>query len=59
MAAVDGADALVIMTEWKTFRSPNFQALKKALKQPVIVDGRNLYGPEIREQGFEYLAVGR
>ncbi len=59
MQAVQGADALVVMTDWKTFKSPNFQALKDALKQPVIVDGRNLYGPEIRELGFEYLAVGR
>nr|HET7859743.1 UDP-glucose/GDP-mannose dehydrogenase family protein [Caldimonas sp.] len=59
MHAVDGADALVVMTDWKTFKSPNFQALKEALRQPVIVDGRNLYGPEIRELGFEYLAVGR
>ena len=59
MQAVDGADALVVLTDWKTFKSPNFDAVKNALRQPVIVDGRNLYGPEIRELGFEYLAVGR
>jgi UDPglucose 6-dehydrogenase len=59
MQAVQGADALVVMTDWKTFKSPNFKALKEALKQPVIFDGRNLYGPEIRSQGFEYMAIGR
>jgi UDPglucose 6-dehydrogenase len=59
MQAVQGADALVIMTDWKAFKSPNFMALKEVLKQPVIFDGRNLYGPEIRSQGFEYLAIGR
>ena len=59
MHAVQGADALVIMTDWKAFKSPNLIALKEALKQPVIFDGRNLYGPEIRSHGFEYLAVGR
>ncbi len=59
MQAVQGADALVVMTDWKAFKSPNFEALKQALKQPVVFDGRNLYGPEIRGQGFEYLAIGR
>ena len=59
MQAVEGADALVVMTDWKAFKSPNFRTLKEALKQPVIFDGRNLYDPEIRAQGFEYLAVGR
>jgi UDPglucose 6-dehydrogenase len=59
LGAADGADALVIVTEWKAFRSPNFAALKAALKRPVIFDGRNLYDPAIREQGFEYHAIGR
>ena len=59
MQAVQGADALVLMTEWKAFKSPNFAALKGALKQPVIFDGRNLYDPAIRDQGFEYVAIGR
>jgi UDPglucose 6-dehydrogenase len=59
MQAVQGADALVVMTDWKAFKSPNFEALKEALKQPVVFDGRNLYGPEIRGQGFEYMAIGR
>ena len=59
MQAVEGADALVVMTEWKAFKSPNFAALKGALRQPVIFDGRNLYDPAIRTQGFEYVAIGR
>ena len=59
MQAVQGADALVVMTEWKAFKSPNFAALKGALKQAVIFDGRNLYDPAIRGQGFEYFAIGR
>jgi UDPglucose 6-dehydrogenase len=59
MDAAAGADALVIVTEWQAFKSPNFAALKSALKSPVIFDGRNLYDPAIRQQGFEYHAVGR
>jgi UDPglucose 6-dehydrogenase len=58
--AVEGADALVIVTEWKAFRSPDFQDLKRALKSPVIFDGRNLYEPSVvRGHGFEYHPVGR
>ncbi|MCP5157828.1 MAG: UDP-glucose/GDP-mannose dehydrogenase family protein [Gammaproteobacteria bacterium] len=60
MDALDGADALVIVTEWSLFRSPDFEAIRQALKQPVIFDGRNLYDPEyLREQGFVYYAIGR
>jgi UDPglucose 6-dehydrogenase len=59
MEAAAGADALVIVTEWQAFKSPNFSALKRALKAPVIFDGRNLYEPAIRQQGFEYHAIGR
>jgi len=59
MKAVRDADALIVMTEWKAFKSPNFAALKSALKQPVIFDCRNLYEPAIRQQGFEYFAIGR
>jgi UDPglucose 6-dehydrogenase len=59
MDAAIGADALVIVTEWQAFKSPNFHALKQALKEPVIFDGRNLYEPAIRQQGFEYHAIGR
>ncbi|MEP7260851.1 MAG: UDP-glucose/GDP-mannose dehydrogenase family protein [Usitatibacter sp.] len=60
MQAAQGADALVIMTEWKAFRSPDFAALKAALKEPVIFDGRNLYEPAVvHAQGIEYYAIGR
>ena len=60
MDAVRGADALVIATEWKEFRSPDFPAIKAALKTPVIFDGRNLYEPsDVAMLGFEYHAIGR
>jgi UDPglucose 6-dehydrogenase len=60
MAAVAGADALVIATEWKEFRSPDFAALKAALREPVVFDGRNMYAPEFVEAaGLEYHAIGR
>ncbi len=60
MAALDGADALVIVTEWKEFRSPDFEAIKSKLKNPVIFDGRNLYDPKlVRGLGIEYSAIGR
>ncbi|HJW03261.1 MAG TPA: UDP-glucose/GDP-mannose dehydrogenase family protein [Azospira sp.] len=59
-AALDDADALVIVTEWKEFRSPDFEVLKAKLKQPVIFDGRNLYEPKlVRDFGIEYQAIGR
>jgi UDPglucose 6-dehydrogenase len=58
--ALTDADALLIITEWKEFRSPDFDAIKAALKTPVIFDGRNLYDPKlVRGMGFEYLAIGR
>jgi UDPglucose 6-dehydrogenase len=57
---LEGADALVIVTEWKEFRSPDFDLIKKRLKHPVIFDGRNLYDPAfIRKQGITYYAIGR
>jgi UDPglucose 6-dehydrogenase len=59
LEAVANADALVVVTEWAAFKSPNFAALKAALKSPVIFDGRNLFDPAIRQQGFEYHAIGR
>ena len=59
-AALEKADALVIVTEWKEFRSPDFANIKASLKTPVIFDGRNLYDPAVlRGEGFEYLAIGR
>jgi UDPglucose 6-dehydrogenase len=60
MDAVKGADALVIMTEWKAFRSPEFDELRANLRQPVIFDGRNLYEPAVvASHGLEYHAIGR
>ena len=58
--ALEGADALVIVTEWKSFRSPDLEGIRAALKQPVIFDGRNLFDPAaMKAAAFEYLAVGR
>ncbi len=60
MDGLAGADALIIVTEWSLFRSPDFAALRQQLQQPLIFDGRNLYDPEyLREQGFVYYAIGR
>ena len=59
-AALDGADALVIVTEWKEFRSPDFEDIRQRLKTPLIFDGRNLFDPQfMRKQGFDYVAIGR
>ncbi|EIJ35812.1 UDP-glucose dehydrogenase family protein [Thiothrix nivea] len=58
--ALNGADCLAIVTEWQQFRSPNFDAIKTKLKDPVIVDGRNLYSPEqMAKKGITYYAIGR
>lgn len=60
MDALQDADALLVVTEWKAFRSPNFTAMKARLKTPVVFDGRNLYDPAtMRAEGFEYFAIGR
>ena len=59
-AALQNADALIIVTEWKLFRSPDFNFIKAQLKQPTIFDGRNLYDPQrMQKRGFTYYAVGR
>ncbi|HVG61999.1 MAG TPA: UDP-glucose/GDP-mannose dehydrogenase family protein [Hyalangium sp.] len=59
-AAAEGADALVIVTEWNEFRHPDFDRLKHLMKAPVIFDGRNLFEPErMRERGFTYFCLGR
>ena len=59
-AALDGADALAIVTEWKEFRSPDFAHIARTLKTPVIFDGRNLYEPKVvREAGVDYQPIGR
>jgi UDPglucose 6-dehydrogenase len=58
--ALQGADALALITEWNEFRSPDFAVVKKALKQPVIFDGRNVYDPEIlAAEGFVHYSIGR
>jgi UDPglucose 6-dehydrogenase len=58
--AVDGADALIVLTEWHEFRRPNFDRLIKLLNNPWILDGRNLYDPRrMTQRGFLYLAIGR
>jgi UDPglucose 6-dehydrogenase len=60
MAALQGADALVVVTEWQLFRSPDFAQIKQTLKQPVIFDGRNIYDPiQLKREGITYYAIGR
>lgn len=58
--ALNGADALIVATEWKEFYTPDFTKIKQLLKQPVIFDGRNLYSPEhMKQAGFHYESIGR
>jgi len=55
-----GSDALVLLTEWKEFRSPDFEEIKSQLKTPVIFDGRNQYNTfNLEEKGFEYYQIGK
>jgi UDPglucose 6-dehydrogenase len=57
--ALQGADALLLVTEWREFRVPDWDRVKKALKQPVVFDGRNIYsGRELRALGFSYAGIG-
>ncbi|MGM0517905.1 MAG: UDP-glucose dehydrogenase family protein [Pseudomonadota bacterium] len=59
-AALKGADALVVCTEWKAFRAPDFELMRDALSEPTIFDGRNLYDPErLAEDGWTYYGIGR
>jgi len=59
-SALTGADALVIVTEWSVFRSPDFDVIKTSLSHPVIFDGRNIYEPEqMRRLGIDYFGIGR
>jgi UDPglucose 6-dehydrogenase len=59
-SALDGVDALIVMTEWNVFRSPDFSELKQKMKAPVIFDGRNIYKPQlVQEFGFTYYSIGR
>jgi len=58
--SVEGADALLIATEWQAFRNPNFERLKTMMRHPVIFDGRNIYDPaQLRQLGFTYYSIGR
>jgi UDPglucose 6-dehydrogenase len=60
MTAARGASALLIVTEWREFRSPDFDALRRVLREPVIIDGRNLYDPALLQAlGFDYSGIGR
>jgi UDPglucose 6-dehydrogenase len=59
-SCAEGADALLLITEWQAFRNPNFERMKKVMRQPVIFDGRNIYDPaHLRQLGFTYYSVGR
>ena len=58
--ALAGSDALLIVTEWRQFKSPDFEQIRSALKQPVVIDGRNLYDPALmRSHGLDYEGIGR
>ena len=58
--AIKGADAMALVTEWKPFRHPDFDRIKRAMRQPIIFDGRNQYDPAVlRRMGFEYKGIGR
>ena len=60
MQALDGADALAVVTEWKAFWNPDFNKVRDALRTPVVFDGRNIYDPErMQELGFSYYSIGR
>ncbi|HYA47726.1 MAG TPA: UDP-glucose/GDP-mannose dehydrogenase family protein [Burkholderiales bacterium] len=60
LAALENADALAVVTEWKEFRSPDFQEIRRRLKTPAVFDGRNLYDPqELKRHGLEYYPIGR
>ena len=60
MAALEGADALVVVTEWKAYRSPDFERMRQTMRRALIVDGRNLYDPALLHgAGFEYVPIGR
>lgn len=57
---LEGADALLIVTEWQAFRNPNFERIKSMMRQPVVFDGRNIFDPaQLRQLGFTYYSVGR
>jgi UDPglucose 6-dehydrogenase len=58
--AIDGADALIVVTDWNEYRHPDFARIRSALRRPVLIDGRNLYDPaKLGALGFTYLSIGR
>ena len=58
--AARGADCLAVMTEWNEFKDLDFARIKKLMRQPVIMDGRNIYNPEeLKKLGFRYIGIGR
>jgi UDPglucose 6-dehydrogenase len=58
--ALEGAEALIINTEWTSFREPDYERMKSLMKQPVIFDGRNLYNPvKVAKRGFQYFYIGQ
>jgi len=60
MNALDGADALAIVTEWGEFRNPEFDEMKRRMHQPIVFDGRNLYNPrQMKALGFTYHCIGK
>ena len=60
MSALDGADMLLLVTEWNEFRSPDFDEVKARMRAPVLFDGRNIWSPaDLRARGFEYRCAGR
>ena len=59
-SVIEGADALLLLTEWKAFRSPDFGRIRGGLRTPVVFDGRNVFDPEmVKKQGFDYYSIGR
>jgi UDPglucose 6-dehydrogenase len=59
-SAAHGADALTVMTEWLVYRNPDFERIRKLLRRPLLIDGRNLYDPDrMAALGFEYHGIGR
>ena len=58
--ALEGADALAVVTEWNEFREPDFAKMRQLMRTPVVFDGRNIYSPEqMRALGFTYFSIGR
>jgi len=58
--ALENAHAMILLTEWKTFRAPDFDAIKTALQDPIVFDGRNQYSDiEMQKRGFEYYQIGK